>query len=231
VGAPGSSGDGQRTDVADDEAGVDVEGAGAAYDVVVLAGGSARRLGGIDKVLLPVAGRPLLERVVAAAGGGRTVTVVGPRRVMAGAEVPIQWVREDPPGSGPLAALAAGARDGAAPVVVVLAADMPFVDADVVARLVLAASADGMDGAVVVDGADRPQPLAAAYQRTALDEALTAIGDPADRPVRLLLPRLRLAHVPDPRAALDCDTADDLAAADRLASANSLAAGNDRRGR
>jgi molybdopterin-guanine dinucleotide biosynthesis protein A len=195
-------------------------GTGAAYDVVVLAGGSARRLGGIDKVLLPVAGRPLLERVVAAAGGGRTITVVGPRRVMAGAEVSIRWVREDPPGSGPLAALAAGLPAGSAPLVVVLAADMPFVDADVVARLVSEASNEAVDGAVVVDDAGKVQPLAAAYQRSALHDALTAIGDPANRPVRLLLPRLRLAHISDATAALDCDTADDLAAADRLANAN-----------
>ncbi len=209
---------------------VEAEGSiGPAYDVIVLAGGSARRLGGVDKVLLPVAGRPMLERVLAAAAGGRTITVVGPERAMPGLAGPagqpgsIRWVRERPVGSGPLAALAAGLAGGEAPMVVVLAADMPMVDADVVARLVSAAGAgdadgvDGVDGAVLVDADGRTQPLAAAYLRSALDHALAAIGDPAHQAMRLLLARLRVAHVTDPTAALDCDTADDLAAADRLA--------------
>ncbi|MDP9398746.1 MAG: NTP transferase domain-containing protein, partial [Actinomycetota bacterium] len=50
------------------------------YDAVVLAGGRARRLGGVDKPGLEVAGRSLLDRVLAAcAGAGRTV-IAGPQR-------------------------------------------------------------------------------------------------------------------------------------------------------
>ncbi|RMI09143.1 ATP-binding cassette domain-containing protein, partial [Cellulomonas triticagri] len=76
---------------------------------VVLAGGTARRLGGVDKTALDVGGRAVLDRlltglrpsvpdVVLVADPG-TATSPWPRRV-----------REDPPGSGPAAALAAGAR-------------------------------------------------------------------------------------------------------------------------
>ncbi|MYU19520.1 NTP transferase domain-containing protein, partial [Streptomyces sp. SID8361] len=51
-----------------------------AYDAVILAGGAARRLGGVDKPALRVGGRALLDRVLdACRGAGRTV-VVGPRR-------------------------------------------------------------------------------------------------------------------------------------------------------
>jgi molybdopterin-guanine dinucleotide biosynthesis protein A len=156
----------------------------------------------------------MLERVLAAGAGARMTVVVGPRRPL---PAPVRWTREDPPGSGPLAALAAGLSLCEAPVTVVLAADMPMLDEAVVAALVEAASADDVDGAVLTDDTGHQQPLAAAYRRDALRDALTRIGDPRDRPVRLLLSALRLATVPNSRAALDCDTPDDLVHADRLA--------------
>ena len=192
------------------------------YDVIVLAGGSARRFGGADKVVLPVGGRPMIERVVAAGEGALSTVVVGPERPMPG-PVPIRWTREQPAGAGPLAALAAGLALCTAPVVVVLAADMPLLDPTVVRLLVVTASAggvgeaDGVDGAVLVDGTGRRQPLAAAYRRQAVVGVLDAIGDVRDQPMRLLLERLRLTDLPEARAALDCDTPGDLAYADQLA--------------
>ena len=85
-----------------------------AYDVIVLAGGTSRRLGGrdgVDKLVLPVAGRPLLDHVLLACRSARRVIVVGPPRPVlagdeAGGQAPYEliWCREDPPGQGPLAA-------------------------------------------------------------------------------------------------------------------------------
>jgi molybdopterin-guanine dinucleotide biosynthesis protein A len=102
------------------------------YDAVVPAGGAARRLGGADKPALTVGGQRLLDRVLAACAGARATVVVGPRRPTVR---PVRWTREVPAGGGPLPALAAGlaalptadAALGAAPaVVLVLAADLPF---------------------------------------------------------------------------------------------------------
>ncbi|MFF9149607.1 DUF6457 domain-containing protein [Streptomyces sp. NPDC014861] len=77
-----------------------------AYDAVVLAGGAARRLGGVDKPGVRVGGRALLDRVLAACAGARLTVVVGdPRPTVR----PVHWTREQPAGTGPLAALAAGA--------------------------------------------------------------------------------------------------------------------------
>ncbi|MFE9042808.1 DUF6457 domain-containing protein [Streptomyces sp. NPDC007818] len=77
-----------------------------AYDAVVLAGGAARRLGGVDKPGVRVGGRALLDRVLAAcAGAGRTVVVGDPRPTVR----PVRWTREQPSGTGPVAALDAGA--------------------------------------------------------------------------------------------------------------------------
>ncbi|MCX3063852.1 DUF6457 domain-containing protein [Streptomyces beihaiensis] len=77
------------------------------YDAVVLAGGGARRLGGADKPGVRIGGRALLDRVLAACAGARSTVVVAEPRPTAREVV---WAREYPPGSGPLAALAAGVR-------------------------------------------------------------------------------------------------------------------------
>ncbi|MEV6939475.1 NTP transferase domain-containing protein, partial [Streptomyces sp. NPDC051132] len=79
----------------------------APYDAVVLAGGAARRLGGADKPGVRVGGRALLDRVLAACADARTTVVVAtPRPTVR----PVRWAREEPPGGGPVAALAAGLR-------------------------------------------------------------------------------------------------------------------------
>jgi molybdopterin-guanine dinucleotide biosynthesis protein A len=75
------------------------------FDAVILAGGSGRRLGGVDKGALVVAGLPLLDRVLLASAAARRTVVVGEPRPTVRSVV---WTREDPPGGGPLAGLAAG---------------------------------------------------------------------------------------------------------------------------
>ncbi|MFB7377255.1 NTP transferase domain-containing protein, partial [Kitasatospora purpeofusca] len=50
------------------------------YDVIVPAGGAARRLGGADKPALTVGETTLLDRVLAACAGAGTTVVVGPAR-------------------------------------------------------------------------------------------------------------------------------------------------------
>ncbi|AWZ06208.1 MULTISPECIES: NTP transferase domain-containing protein [unclassified Streptomyces] len=194
------------------------------YDAIVLAGGAARRLGGADKPGLLVGGRPLLDRVLDACADARTTVVVGGRRPTAR---PVQWAREDPPGGGPLAALDAGLRrlpprDGGLDVardeglVVVLSADLPFLDRDTVRALL---DAPGGDGALLRDPDGRDQPLVAAYRAEPLRREIALLaaehGSVTGLPLRALTAELELAHVTAaaPLASFDCDTWDDLAAA------------------
>ncbi|KAB8195526.1 NTP transferase domain-containing protein [Nonomuraea phyllanthi] len=107
-----------------------------AFDAVILAGGRARRLGGADKPGLTVGGRSLVEHVVAAVAGARTTVVVGPEREIPG----VVFVREDPPGGGPVPALTAGLEQVTAPWVVLLAGDLPFMMPGHVKALLAAAS-------------------------------------------------------------------------------------------
>jgi molybdopterin-guanine dinucleotide biosynthesis protein A len=180
------------------------------YVAVVLAGGTARRLGGIDKTALPMGdGAPALERVLASLAGAAQVVVVGPERAVEGAVRP-RWTRESPPGGGPLAGLAAGLAAlgpvGAVDAVVVLAGDLPLVTSAVVDALVAGCRGE-QDAAALVDADGVRQPLAAAYRPAFLQSRLTELGDPTGLPARRLLDRAAVTDVPDLwRAGEDFDT-------------------------
>ncbi|MFI2641513.1 NTP transferase domain-containing protein [Streptomyces sp. NPDC018610] len=219
---PGGPGDPVRHDVRGGHA--------PAYDAVVLAGGAARRLGGADKPGVRVGGRALLDRVLGACADARTTVVVADRRPTAR---PVRWAREEPPGGGPLAALEAGLRHTTADHVVVLSADLPFLEPATVRRLLAALRADRADGVLLTDAEGRDQPLVAAYRTAALHRVLASLatatatapatgarpapapprGSLAGLPLRRLTAALDLTRVPDHVASFDCDTWDDIAAA------------------
>jgi CTP:molybdopterin cytidylyltransferase MocA len=198
---------------------------GAAYDVIVLAGGTSRRLGGsdggggIDKLSLPVAGRPLLDHVLLACRGARRVVAVGPPRPVlahdeAGrASYELVWCREDPPGEGPLAAAKAGAARSISPIVVIVGGDMPFVG-PLTTRLV-AAVAGGAAAAACPDPAGRPLPLPVAFARDTLFRRMFETTNPfaPAGPLRLLLERVEVTLVPAEGEDADVDTPEQLAAA------------------
>ncbi|MFF9007128.1 NTP transferase domain-containing protein [Streptomyces goshikiensis] len=187
------------------------------FDAVILAGGDAHRLGGVDKPALSVGARALLDRVLDACPDAGTTVVVGDRRPTAR---PVRWTRETPPGSGPLAALGAGLHETTAPLVLVLSADLPFLDRSTVRALLDAADGDG-DGAVLRDPDGRDQPLVAAYRAEALRREIALLatehGSLRDLPLRALTAELELTPVSvterAPLASFDCDTWEDLAAA------------------
>lgn len=175
----------------------------------MLAGGDAQRLGGADKPGLDVGGMSLLERVVAASSEAGRVIVVGPQRPLA-AQVTqvtqVTWCREDPPGAGPVAAVAAGVQLAHAEVVLTLAADLPWI-APAVPGLVAALAAGPGECAALVDDAGRVNYLAAAWRRTSLVEALADLGDPVGASMRTLVSTATITQVPDVGGwGLDCDT-------------------------
>ncbi|MFC9427286.1 NTP transferase domain-containing protein [Streptomyces sp. NPDC056987] len=188
-----------------------------AYDAIVLAGGAARRLGGVDKPGVRVGGRALLDRVLAACDGAADTVVVGGRRPTAR---PVRWAREEPPGGGPLAALDAGVR-GVRPdteTVLVLSADLPFLSRPTVRQLVGALATSGAEGALLTDADGRDQPLVAAYRAEPLRREIallrTEYGSLAGLPLRLLAQELELARVDaGPLDSFDCDTWEDISTA------------------
>ncbi len=182
------------------------------FSAIVLAGGRGTRLGGVDKAVLEVGGVALLERTLASVSAAEHVVVVGPPRVLPPG---VQAAQEDPPGGGPVAALAAGVHQllgHGADVVVVLACDMPFLTSAHVARLVRAGGSSARDGAVYVDDTGRRQHLAAAYRVEPLRTALADLDTAENASMRVLAKRLTLVEIrADPESTLDCDTWDDVA--------------------
>lgn len=136
---------------------------------ILLTGGASRRMGR-DKASIELAGEggriTLAERTARLlASAAAPVVEVGPAR-------PGIWaVREEPPGSGPLAATAAGwaALDGrgwSGPVLVV-ATDLPRLNAGLLGWL----AAHPADRAVVPVAGNRVQPLCARYRASDLATA------------------------------------------------------------
>jgi molybdopterin-guanine dinucleotide biosynthesis protein A len=172
------------------------------FGAVLLAGGRGSRMGGVHKPALVVAGSTLLDRALTAVADASEVVVVGPESATAR---PVVWTREQPPGGGPVAALAAGLDLVTAPVTAVLAADLVGVTADTVARLRAAVRADG---AVLDDG--RPQWLIGVWRTDALRRVLPE--DPAGASLRSVLGALDYAPVAAaPGETADVDTPADLA--------------------
>jgi molybdopterin-guanine dinucleotide biosynthesis protein A len=177
-------------------------GGGVAYDAVILAGGEARRLGGVDKPALTVGGRSLVENVIAAVADARRTIVAGPDRPIPG----VVFTREDPPRSGPVPALAAGLEHVTAPYVALFAGDLPFLTAAHV-RALLGAVRPGA-GAVMVDDDGREQWLASAWPAADLKSALAGYSGRSLKGLLAPLTGTRLA-LPG-RPWFDCDTMDDL---------------------
>jgi molybdopterin-guanine dinucleotide biosynthesis protein A len=220
------------------------------FDAIVLAGGLATRLDGADKPGLTVAGQSMLSSVLTAAAdaGAGTVIVVGPARPGLTGPGPdsgrsgpsatgpgsdsarsgpsatgpgrVSFVTECPAGAGPVPALRRGLAEACGPVLVLLAADLPFLRAAQL-QLLLSEVGRGQAGAVLVDAAGRPQWLVSCWRAAALGPAAAAYQGAA---LRGLLQPLRPALVSyRPRAGeappwFDCDTAADLALARSWAS-------------
>ncbi|WP_049566975.1 molybdenum cofactor guanylyltransferase [Nocardiopsis sp. SBT366] len=176
-------------------------------DAVVLAGGAATRMGGADKPGLTVAGRTLLEHVVGAVRAhspDADVTVVGPERDRPRA----RYVREDPPGGGPVPALRAGLPHVSGAWVALLAADLPHLAPNHLAALGAALRgqrAGEPGGAVFVDPTGREQWLTGIWDTAALRTALDAY---TGRSLHRLLSPLGPVRVPltDAPEEFDVDT-------------------------
>lgn len=186
---------------------------------IVLAGGRASRLGGLDKPLLEVAGRALLQHAVDAATslGAAPLTVVGPERAGirgSSARAAIAWVREDPPFTGPAAAVVAALTTWTDDPewTLVLAADL--VDPAAAVRVLgagRAADPGAAGGFCLADPAGRAQWLTGLYRTAPLRRAASALPRAgADLPARALFAPLQPTALAAPApATADVDTWDD----------------------
>jgi molybdopterin-guanine dinucleotide biosynthesis protein A len=181
------------------------------WTAVILSGGSSARMG-FDKASAPLAGRSLLEWLLQSIPAGIACVVVGPDP--GATSRPVTVTREEPPGAGPVAGLAAGMAEVRTPLVAVVAVDMPFA-AEVLPQLIeqLAACRPDVDAVLPADGSGRVQPLAGAYRADAVRRCLRSLGPLEGRAVRHVVSRLTVLTIPTSATAVlkDVDTQEDLA--------------------
>lgn len=168
---------------------------------VLLAGGLARRMGGGDKPLRLLAGRPLLDHVIERLRpqvAGLVLNANGdPVRFAAyGLSVVADSI---PDYAGPLAGILAG-LDWAAenrpdcPMIVSVPTDAPFLPTDLVERLEQARAAEGADLACAASGG-QAHPVVGLWPVRLRDDLRHALTDDGIRKVDVWTARYRLVQV------------------------------------
>jgi molybdopterin-guanine dinucleotide biosynthesis protein A len=194
---------------------------------VLLAGGLARRMGGGDKPMRTIAGRTILERVIARLGPQCDALILNangdPSRFAAfGLPVIADGVADFP---GPLAGILAGLDWAAAnrpnvTHILSAAADCPFLPRDLVSKLEEARRAQGADLAVASSGG-QTHPVIGLWSVALRERLRHALVVEDVRKIDRWTARFPLATVSWPAAPLDpffnANTTEDIAEAERLA--------------
>jgi molybdopterin-guanine dinucleotide biosynthesis protein A len=138
---------------------------------VVLAGGQGRRMGTVDKGLVPLNGRPMVQHVLDRFAPQVDDILINANQNLeryAGFGFPV--VPDDVGGfAGPLAGLHAGMTRATRPLVCTVPCDSPFLPRDLVARLHVALRRDDAQLAVARTF-DQPHPVFALVRRDVLPD-------------------------------------------------------------
>ncbi len=192
------------------------------WTLVLLTGGTGRRLGGADKALLDLSGTSTIDHVLGRIPSEVPVVVAGPPIPTSR---PVQFRQEDPPLGGPVAGIAAALAAVDTPVTCVLAVDMPWAAA-LLPQLMDELLAGTADVVIPVDPDGRAQHLCAAWRTARLRAAMSALPAVRDAPIRALLADVNVlewavpVNVADDLA--DIDDADSLAEARRRVERHTL---------
>lgn len=185
---------------------------------LILAGGRGTRMGGVDKGLVPLAGKPMVAHVIERLGpqvGALMINANQNHDTYAAYGLPV-WPDALPDFAGPLAGLQTGLAHCTTPLLVTAPCDSPFLPLDLVARLAQALQAQDTDLAVAVTGtgdARQPHPVFC-LAKTALLAHLTAFMEGGGRKVDRWYASLKVAEVlfEDEAAFRNINTRDELRA-------------------
>lgn len=162
---------------------------------IVLAGGRATRMGGVDKGLVNLAGEPMVAHVLRALLPQVDRVLINANRSL-GEYASFGWpvVPDLETGFlGPLAGLAAGLRAASTPLALTVPCDSPLLAPDLVARLYSALEREDADLSVPHDG-ERLQPVFALVKRTLLG-SLTAYLEGGGRKIDRWFEQQRVVRV------------------------------------
>jgi molybdopterin-guanine dinucleotide biosynthesis protein A len=185
---------------------------------LVLAGGLGRRMGGIDKGLQPLSGRPMVAHVLDRLMPQVDEVLVNANQNAARYAAFGHRVVPDEVGgfAGPLAGLHAGLKVAAHPCLVTVPCDSPFLPSDLVARLLAALLERHADVAVAKTG-DQPHPVFALVRASVLPHLHDFLAG-GGRKIDAWYASLAVVQVPfddESQAFSNINTPDELAAAER----------------
>lgn len=193
-----------------------------ACSVLILAGGASSRMGQ-NKALVPFLGKPLIERIVAAARqiSDDILLVANDAGPYAGLGLPC--VADIQPGFGPLMGLYSGLSAVRFDLALMVACDMPFLSPDLMRRLI--ELAPGFD-VVIPRSEDGLHPLHALYRRSTCAPAIAAAIAAGQRRMIAFHPQVRVRQVdeaelsafdPTGFALMNVNSPADLATAEHIA--------------
>jgi molybdopterin-guanine dinucleotide biosynthesis protein A len=161
---------------------------------IVLAGGQGRRMGGVDKGLQLLRGRPMIEWVLERLAPQVSEVIVNANQNVERYRKYGHRVVSDEVGgfAGPLAGLHAGLKAAAHPLVVTVPCDSPFLPADLVSRL--KNSLKHYQLAVARTG-EQPHPVFALMKRE-VRESLEAFLAQGGRKIDAWYAALKVVEVP-----------------------------------
>jgi molybdopterin-guanine dinucleotide biosynthesis protein A len=189
---------------------------------IILAGGAGTRLGGVNKALLEIGGRRVVDRLldVLRPLGDEIVIVSNDDSLL---DIPgTRVVADVERGAGALMGLYSGLRAVHTPLATATACDMPFVNPALLHQLL--ALAEGHDAVVPVLG-DQPEPLHAVYRSTCVPAIADALAAGKKRLIAFF-DAVDVQYVPEAqvrrwdvelRSFLNVNRPDDLARAQALA--------------
>ncbi len=181
---------------------------------IILAGGRARRMGGADKGLTPLSGRPLSAWVLECIAPQVNELFISANRNLDRYGLFGYPVLPDasPDFQGPLAGLLRAMSEAAHPLILSVPCDTPFLPDDLVERLTAAIEESGADIAIPVCG-EQVHRVVCLCRRSLLS-GLENFLDQGGRRVGEWQSMLRCVEVPfdDEQSFLNLNTADELAA-------------------
>jgi len=167
---------------------------------LILAGGYSRRFGHVEKALVRIDGRPMIDRVVDAVGAVTAVVIVNCRseqrrqftRALDDRSTHLAFAIDPVEDAGPLVGLAAGLAVHEAPVTLVASCDQPFLESVVLNHL--CRELESNDAIVpVLDGTPQRTPIVLDTEQ-ALKVACDRLRA-GDRSISSLLDRLEVRKI------------------------------------
>jgi molybdopterin-guanine dinucleotide biosynthesis protein A len=192
--------------------------------LIVFAGGRATRLGGVNKALLAVGDRTIVQRILDELGPLAEERLILTNDVALSSLSGVRLVNDPEPHAGVLTALANGLATAAGELCLTVACDMPFVSRPVFEYLLRLQREDNAD-VVIPLGGKALEPMHAVYRRARVEVAIRDALARGEQRMISYFAAVRVREVPgselkalDPtgRAFFNVNTPADLAEAQRL---------------